>query len=236
MKNKTMKMIKMGAVSISLAGLVTALGFGCGVGFQSGLDNSNTGLPSINGSDEILDNGNLVVVSGTRTVSTVYYEQVLRNMLSLAGLPAASDDTIERFDEKVGSFSEYGAADAINAPMMLGLAAVGSEVCADLMSTEFNVAQADRRLFNSVDFGAQAVDDAGVADMIRRMARTFWGRNETPGEVTMITDAVREIASEAENDNNNNQNFRGSQYRRGSLRAALATCTAMISSTSAIDQ
>ena len=234
MSNKIKGNIKLGAVLGSMACVIVALGFGCGVGFQpSGLDGGNNrGQASSVG--DILDNGDLVIVSGAKTASTLYYDQVLNNMLSVAGLSQASQATLDSVNEKLGSFPEFGSADNVNAPMMAGLVAVGSEVCGDLMDSEFNVAQAQRRIFASVDFNSQNVDDAAVADMVRRMARSFWQRNESAEELTMIQTAISETAALA-GDNNNTSNFRGETYRRGALRAALATCSTMISSTAAIE-
>ena len=234
MSNKIKGNIKLGAVAISMTCIMVALGFGCGIGFDGLNKDALNGSGSSASVGEVLDNGNLTIVSGQKTVSTLYYEQVLTNMLSVSGVANPSNDILSSFYEKLGAFPEYGSADKINAPMMAGLVAVGSEVCGDLMQSEFDVAQDQRRIFASVDFNSNSVGNAAIADMIRRMARSFWGQNETAEESALIQTAISEMQDIA-NDNNNTRNFRGDQYRNGALRAALATCSVMISSTAAIE-
>lgn len=233
---KKIKSIKIGAIALSVALTVTALGFGCGIGFQP--TGFNSAASTIGGlASDIGENGNLVIVSGKKTISTVYYDEVLDNMNSVTGVQNNSNETRQRFNEKIGSFSEFGSALSINAPMILGFTALGAEVCGDLIVQERGQAMNARRMYASVDFtqnAANTINDASVSDVVRRMARSYWQRNETSEELDMIKTSVNAMLADA-TDNNSNVNFRGANQNRGTLRASLYICTAMLASTSAFE-
>lgn len=233
MKTNTLKAIKVGAVIVSMGLVITAMGFGCGIAFEPLGSKSSSSGPGLLGNG-IEDNGDLTIVAGQKTVSVLYYTQVLDNMEAVSGVQSVSQDTLNTFSDKIGNFSEYGSALSVNAPMMLGFTAVGAEVCGDLLRDERPLALAARRIFTQVDFNLQTVPSAAIDDMVRRMARSYWQRNETPEELAILKAAITETLALA-NDNNNNTTFRGQTFRRGALRTALLTCSAMISSTSAIE-
>ncbi len=230
---KKIKSIKIGAILLSGALVVTALGFGCGIGFQPiGFNSASSSIAGL--ASDVGENGDLVIVSGSKTISTLYYDEVLDNMNSVTGVQTNSNDTRNRFNEKIGSFSEYGSALSINAPMILGFTALGAEVCGDLIVQE-RANGATKRMFASVDFSqpvATTMTDSNVADIVRRMARSYWQRNETSDELTLINASVKDMLASA-TDNNTNVTFRGASQNRGTLRASLFICTAMLSSTSA---
>jgi len=232
MTNRSIKIVRALAVGLSISGLITILGVGCGFGFESTGDaTSFDQVQQTIGTVE--DNGNLSIVAGQKTVATLYFTQVLDNMQSVAGVQNLSTDTRAMFVDKRAAFSEYGSALSVNAPMMLGFTALGAEVCGDLLRDERVAAQANRRIFRQVNFDGATVADAAIDDMIRRMARSFWQRNETPAELALLKAAITETLQLAQ-DNNTNVTFRGQTFRRGALRTTMLSCSAMISSTDAI--
>ncbi len=227
MKNNTIKFIKIAAVTASLAGIVTAMGFGCGMGWQPGnhANSDNNGFSSFNPPGDSGDNTDLTIVSGTKTIAVTNFTSVLDNMTNMTGVaPSANTNTV--FSSKLGSFSETGSALSVNAPMLMGYVAVGAEVCTDLINQEQPLAAAQRRFFGALNLTANntnstAVNDAAIADMTRRFARQFWQRNETPEELAMVTAGAKEaLAAVAAN------------TAGLSRRVAMYTCTAIIASTS----
>jgi hypothetical protein len=234
MKANAKMAIKMVAIGASLAGLISVYGFGCGLGFQpigSG-QFSSTGVAS-----DIGDNGDLKIIPGTKTVAITNFTAVLDNMSTLTGVtPSATTNTL--FATKLGSFSEQGSADSVNAPMLLGYLSVGAEICNDLVTQE--LAAANRRFYGTLNLGQSGADatdavftDAAISDLTRRFARQFWQREETAEELGMIKASAREMIDEARKNpgvNNNNQYVNGLARRTG-----VYICAAMIASTSAYE-
>ena len=217
MKNNKRYSIRLLTVLVGLTGIATGMGFGCGLGFEPvGLDKAKLGL----------DLDGLNVISGAKTTSTVYADQVLESMVAAAGIQNPSAATMNQWNIKKGGISEGGRADKLNAPMSLSVAAVGSEICNDLITEELPKSASNRRVFNSVDFSStvsSSMTDAAMGDMVRRLARSFWSRNESAEELAIIKSAINDAIPDGNND---------VAATRG---MALYTCTAMISSLDAIE-
>lgn len=227
-KKSIIKFLRYSSVLGSMGLLITVMGFGCGVGFSPlGYYDSSGNFSSTSNAG---DNDDLVVVSGKRTVSTAYYEQALANMQSMAEVQELSQQTINIFNSKLGSFSDYGSALSINAPMMQAFTSVGAEVCGDLISQELRMPP---RFLASIAPTA-AFNESNVPTLVRRFSRAFWQRNETPEELALLQTQVLSALQDSTN-NQTNFSFRGSQINRGHFRASLFLCTAMISSTSAVE-
>jgi hypothetical protein len=165
-------------------------------------------------------NGDLKIVNGARTVSVLNSGQVLQNMMSITGVDAPSAATVAMYDLKKTTFSENGRANSMNAPIVMALASVGGEVCSDLIVQEKAKAAADRRIYSQVNFGSGPANfsTAGRADSIRRLARSFWGRNETDAELQILQSALAEAVSA------------GGTAARDTEIVALYLCSAMIAS------
>ncbi len=226
MKSNMNKIIKVTAVLASLAGIVTAMGFGCGMGFQPMGSEGLNGFSSF-GVDPNGSNQDLIVLPDTKTVGITNFTSVLDSMTSITNV-APSNNTRNVFNTKLASFAETKSALQINAPMLLAYVAVGAEVCNDLITQENGLTAANRRFFTGTGVvltangtNAAAINDAVLDDWIRRLARQAWGRNETPEELTMIKAGVAEMRAQ-----------RAANFAGLSRHIALYTCTAAMASTS----
>lgn len=223
MKQSTQIKMKVAAVTASLAMVVVAMGFGCGVGLESAsYIGHNSGFSSF-GTGSGGDNGDLSIVSGTKTVATTSYDVVLDAMTSMTNVPP-STTTASLFQDRLGSFSENGSANSVNAPMLFAYVAVGAEVCDDLIDVEAALPSANRRFYTNIDFvnrNLASMTDENINLMVQKMARQFWQRQETPEELSLINSSVKEILA-------NKPATTAGLTRQG----VLAACTAMIASTS----
>ncbi len=120
-----------------------------------------------------------------------YSENILTSMLTVTGVPA-SRTTMNSYSDKKTKISETGLATAITAPMWLAVTNLAGDVCEDLVTQEAALTAPDRSFFGQVDFaqGPSKVSAAIQNDVVRRMARAFWGRNETAQELSLIKSAV----------------------------------------------
>lgn len=211
-----------------LALLTVLFGNGCS-GFKSsifgsgdlGSKSGGVGSPQILSDEETVE-----VISGTRTVSVLNYKGVLDSMLKATGVMQPSQNTLTRFDERIGMMSETGAVTTVNSPMLHVVTVVAGEVCSDLYAQEIALTPASRRFFNSLSAttgtAAQILSDATVNDIVRRMARSFWQRNELAEELTAIKAGLQEVITASATTN----------VRLGSLYI----CSAVLSSVSAIEK
>lgn len=223
-------MVRIAAVLISLSGLIIGLGFGCGMGFQP------MGAPTQNGFNEFGSQGNsqpdLVVVAESKTIGVTNYSSVLDNMTSMTNV-APSANTRNLFNQQIANFSETKSVLNINAPMLMGYVTIGAEVCNDLINAEQALPAASRRFFtganlnfaaNTNNNNAATINNAVIDDWVRRFARQFWQRNETPAELELLRAGVAEMRVATPVANNGL-----------SRRIALYVCTAAIASTSAYE-
>ena len=188
MNQKKFKLYKKIALTaLGLASVIIAFGFGCGIRFKS-LDNPQKKPEKL---------GQIIPEPETQTVSLVYANQVLNNMLSVTNVKTPSQETLNFYEDNKANISEFGAADSLNAPMIMTIMGLGAEVCHDLILQEISPAN-PRNIFNSIDFSLApgAIDDASLSETVRHMARSFWGRNETPEELDVILQSVREAMSD----------------------------------------
>ena len=88
---------------------------------------------------------------GAETVSIAYGKQVLDNMVACTGLTQLSQPTIDEFESRLGSLSEFGYALDVNPPLAMAHAGIAIEVCNDLFSEENALPNAQRRIFNRID-------------------------------------------------------------------------------------
>lgn len=146
-----------------------------------------------NGNGGFSDNGNsMEPVIDSKPVQTAYSENILISMLNATGVQTPSAATRASFADKSGRITETGKADTVTAPMWQALTLLSADVCLDLINQEKAITQANRRIFPQVNFttGPANVSAAAKADVIRRLARSLWGRLESEAEKTMIVSAA----------------------------------------------
>lgn len=228
MTTQMKKIIKVSAVMVSLAGIITAMGFGCGMGFEPMGAPTQNGFNNFGSQDQT--NNDLVVIPESKTVGITNFTSVLDAMTSITNV-APSNATRNAFNQKLTSFAETKSALNINAPMLLAYMTVGAEVCNDLINAEQALAAANRRFFtgNGVNLAnnntnATAINDQVIEEWIRRLARQAWQRNEEPEELAMIKAGIAEMRA-----------ARPANTAGLSRQIALYTCTAVLASTSAYE-
>ncbi|MEK6554587.1 MAG: hypothetical protein AABZ31_05060, partial [Bdellovibrionota bacterium] len=127
----------------------------------------------------------------------------------------------------IGMYSETGAVTTVNSSALLAMTTVAGELCNDLLNTEYAAGRmpASNRFFPMVgnpNGAASAELSATVrTDIIRRMARSFWQRNEDTEELAAISAGVAEAMAAEPNMN--------------ARKASLYMCTAMLSSVAGIE-
>lgn len=202
--------------------VVIAIGMGVACTPMNG-PQGQTGTATFSGEAAAGGNGEIRAIPNTKTAGISSGNRVLRNMVSCLGTRTPSTRATNAYNDKVGNFAAEGWANTVTAPMMMAYAAVSAEVCLDLVTAEKALAANDRRIFGLINFGAgpSALSEAGIADTVRRLARSCWGRNETQEELTLIRDSVR-------------SNFT-SNNTADTDKSMFFVCSAMLSSLSGIE-
>lgn len=164
--------------------------------------------------------GEVCEVPDVQTVAVANSQNVMTAMLFKAGVSTPSNETKSAFTAQAGKLPETGSVSQITAPAWMAIATMGSEVCNDLLTQE-TATGATRRIFNSVDFskGPASIAVTTKNDVVRRLARNFWGRNESAQELTLIKGSLDESFSGATS--------------ADTRKAMLYVCTAMLASTDA---
>jgi hypothetical protein len=172
------------STGLPMAALVLMIGFqNCSPGVVQSTKLNSTGESS---------NTPLNIDEDPKPVTVTNAENLLVTMQSVTGLQNISQNTINAANIAKAKVTETGKADSINGPMWLSITNLSGDMCLDLVNDEKAKAQADRRFFGQVNFTAapSALTPENKDDLIRRMARNFWGRNETPAERTVIKSSL----------------------------------------------
>lgn len=169
-------------------------------------------------------NGTLDLDADTKPVTVTNSETLLVSMQQQTGLPTLSTRTLGVANDAKTKVSESGRADSVNAPMWMAVTNLAGEVCLDLIDDERAKAVGARRYFGQVDFtrSPASISSSTKDDLIRRMARNFWGRNETTAERTLIRSTLDAAMSEPR--------ANGATDATETENALLFACTAMLSS------
>jgi hypothetical protein len=174
-------------ILLSVLAVTIVIGHGCSK--MSSMESSNSSAGTTGGMGDTGGDGagvGFTPMPGASTVSLLYNKQLVDNMVICAGIGTPSPATTAEWDRRQSSFSEFGYATDVTAPMLLAFAAVAGEICNDLLNIETAVPGTSRRIFNSVDFaaGPGALSNTQVADVTRRIARSCWARDEDQAELT----------------------------------------------------
>jgi hypothetical protein len=160
----------------------------------------------------------LTEVVDAKAIGVSHSENTFTSMLNQTGVAAPSTATRNAVTAQFSKLSETGKADSVTAPMWVSITTVAGELCNDLVAQEQGLTAANRRFYGQVDFtrGPASISAAAKDDMIRRLARSFWGRNESAQEKALILSSF-------------NGTFTSATVG-DTLGATMFLCTAMLSS------
>lgn len=208
------------ATGLPVLALVLMMGFqNCAPGVVQ-----STKLTSTGGTTETPLN----IEEDTNPITVSYSENIITSMQLQTGLATVSARTLTANTNAKAKITETGKADSVNAPMWMAVTNLAGEVCLDLVTDEKAKAATARRFFGQVDFTrAPASFTSDIkSDLIRRMARNFWGRNETVAERTVLVSSLDSAIADARRTNVNDATE--------TEDILVYTCTAMLSSLNAI--
>lgn len=206
------------ATVLPLSAVVLMLGFqNCSPGVVK-----STSLPSTGP----ITSGNLD--EDVKPITVGYSENTLISMQQQTGIQTPSARTITAANNAKPKITETGKVDTVNAPHLMALTNVAGELCLDLIIEEKAKTSENRRFFTSVDFatGPAALTATGKSDLVRRMARNFWGRNETVAEKTVLLSSLDAVTADPRRT--------GVTDAIDTEDVLLFTCTSMLSSLDAI--
>jgi len=224
MRNQTTsRLAKKLTILAAIAAVSVVIGHGCSE-FSSNNSSSSSGGSMGTAGGGGAGSG-FTPLPNTLTVSLIYNKQIVDNMVACSGIGKASTATLAEWDKRQSSFSEYGYATDVTAPMFMAITALAGEICNDLLNLEVPLAAGSRRIFPMMNFaaGPSGLSQTAIADSVRRLARSCWAREETAEELNIIQ---TEISGALQGVNTSD----AGQTRN----AALMTCTGMLSSLSAV--
>ncbi|MCM2281399.1 MAG: hypothetical protein NDI61_06075 [Bdellovibrionaceae bacterium] len=195
----------------------------CGPGQLTKSQYASTDGNALDNSNYMIGDGGMIGTDGAKTVAVSNSENVLSSLVSMAGIGVPSARTLQVYNRERTKIAESGKADSVNAPMWVAVTTLSGEVCWDLIIAEKALAQNQRRIFTQVDFATAPaqVSDTAKNDLIRRLARSAWARNETSDELTLIKSGMASITGTTPADTD---------------RQMLFACTAVMASLDAHDQ
>lgn len=216
--------VQKAGVLASLLTVTLLIGHGCSE-FAANSGGSGGGSSSMGSTGGAGAGSGFTPFPNATTVSLIYNKQMLDNLVICTGIGTASVSSVDEWERRQSSFSEYGYATDVTAPMLMAIAAVSGEVCNDLLNIETALSSDSRRIFNSIDFaaGPSALGASQIADATRRLARSCWARDEMPEELTIVQEEVNAAtAGLSVNDAQQTRNL------------ALMMCTGILASLSGI--
>lgn len=116
-------------------------------------------------------------------------EQTLSSMLKATGQDSLSPAGSLEYTARYGSLAAGNNLALVNSPLILGTTSLAGEICNDLIKKEKAIAIASNRsFFESINFsnGVSSITAGAFSVTIRRMARSFWGRNEQNNELDLF--------------------------------------------------
>lgn len=166
----------------------------CAVVLMMGFQNCSPGVVQ---SSKLASTGPAPAATGNldediKPVTVAYSENTLPTMQAQTGLTTVSARTLTAKNLAIAKITETGKVDTLNAPGLMAVTNLAGEVCLDLLTEEMAKAAANRRFFNQVDFtkAPATLTADNKADLVRRMSRNFFGRNETMAEKTLILSSL----------------------------------------------
>ena len=173
----------------AVALFITVIGNACGQFKPSDGGVATTSLAQCTSSQDFK------TIPGAQTVGIVYGDQVLENMQACTAVLNLSQNTLDEHEARKASFSQYGYVGDVTSAMMMGVAALGVEVCADLVDQERTIASTQRRIFNAVDMASTGLNNNAIDETLERMSRSCWGRVPTAEEKAILQEEMLAMGS-----------------------------------------
>lgn len=225
-KAKVRQSLKTLSYILTLSVVVISMGFGCGEDWRpEGLELLPADHFNLSPSPQDAgDNDDLVIIPGEKTVSVAYFDLVYQNYLEATGF---EEGEIAYFDLAYNNskelLSEDGSILSGNAAMFVGITTITGKLCFAVVDRDLKLPAGQQKLFGGF-YGKRnlsEISDEAIQDSLRRLARTFWQRNETQQELEIFLNKMDELRAL-------NSNLSASN-------SAFFMCTAVASSLSAID-
>lgn len=177
--------------NLQLLALVTTMLLGyqnCGPGVLDSSSQASTATNTFTVTGTNTGSSEMTEVIEAKSFGVSYSENAFSSMQNQTGVANPSAATRTAVTNQFTKLSETGKSDSVTAPMWVSLTTVAGELCNDLVTQERAATAASRRFFGSVDFARApaSLSQAAKDDVIRRLARSLWARNETPQEKTLI--------------------------------------------------
>ena len=104
------------AVGVSLATITAAIAI---LGNACGQMVPDDGVSADSSKNSCSGNIAVEIIPGAETASIAYGKQVLDNMVACTGLQVVSQKTLDEFDSRRGSLSEFGNVMDVNPPLVM---------------------------------------------------------------------------------------------------------------------
>lgn len=130
-------------------------------------------------------------------VALLSFDQMLRSMSSLTGVPL-NDGTVILANSRVsGLFAANYDITNMSPPMLMGITNLAGTFCQQAIVKERPLADSQRKLFVGVNFksGPGMFTDAVFQATVEKMALSFWSRQPTAVELKLLATARSEILS-----------------------------------------
>jgi len=135
--------------------------------------------------------GQVVPVTATKTVTVTNVGALLDNVTAQLGLGTPSAAARTAYDNNRSRVSESGVVDSVTSPMWLAITNVAGASCADLVTKEAALPDAQRNFFAGVDFtkgpDTAKAQASTLNNVVHKLARAVWARDEDSGELSAVT-------------------------------------------------
>ncbi len=134
-------------------------------------------------------------VKAQKTPGIISQRQLLPNFQNCLGMPdsAVSAATKAALAESISSLSQDGLVQDLNAPLMMSIAKITSELCQDLI-TNVEINSTTRKFFMGFSLSSNAAtNNAQIFDMnqtLSALSKACWGRDITANEKALITSKI----------------------------------------------
>lgn len=151
-------------------------------------------------------------------------EQVYYSMLAATGVQSPSSTVRNSYEAKKALFAEVGKVQGLNAPMLMSIANLAGEICAQAVTQEKALAANQRQLFGALDFsrGPASITQTNLGSTIESLSRSMWGRLPTDDDAQGLADLFAGHVSALTQAQ--------SQDRNQTDLVAIALCTAALAS------